>query len=346
VNPAPPPLGPTGPAEVPLGAKVAWLSSPAAYVSRPARVDCIETHFAYVFLTDTEAYKLKKPVQTYGGDLRGLAARERGCREELRLGLRFAHDTYREVVPLAVRDNALALGGPGAIVDWLVRMRRLDRAQMLDTRLLAGTVAPADLERVITLLHALDRDAAVRCAVAPAAAYDGVVRRLEEALGEIARPDFALPPQLHEPLAAALRARCDELGPVLAARAWRIRDGHGDLRAEHVWLGPPVQIIDALEFDRELRLLDPAEDVAMLAVDTERLAGAWTRRALCAAYDVLTGDAVPAPLWRFYLSLRAATRAKVALWHLGDPASAADPSRWRARALEYLAQAARLLGEP
>jgi uncharacterized protein len=334
-------------AAVRLEAKVAWLSTPAAYAPRPALVDCIETHFNYVFLTDTEAYKLKKPMQLYGVDLRGLAARERGCREELRLNLRLARDTYLGVVPLVLRDGALALGGPGPPVDWLVRMRRLGAAQMLDARLRAGTVRPSDLEAVIAHLQALDR--ALPGTPAQPAAPDGgagrVARRLEEALGEVARSEFGLKAADHAPLARALRARHAELGALLAARAARIRDGHGDLRAEHVWLGPPLQVIDALDFDRELRMLDPAEDVAMLAIDTDRLDGAWTVRALRTAYERLAGDPLPAPLWRFYLALRAATRAKVALWHLDDPRQAADPSRWRTRAVEYLAQGARLLAE-
>ena len=52
-------------------------------------------------------------------------------------------------------------------------------------------------------------------------------------------------------------------------RGARVVEGHGDLRAEHVYLGPPVAVIDCLEFSRELRLLDPAEEIALLALEVE-----------------------------------------------------------------------------
>jgi len=330
---------------VSLEAKVAWLAEPATYSEQPSRVECIQTHFAYVFLTDTRAYKLKKPLKVYGADLRALAERERCCREELRLNSRLAKATYLGVVPIVESTGRLALGGPGVIVDWLVEMRRLDRRQMLDTRLQAGAVRPADLEAVIARVRDLDSDAlrGGQAGLGPHEYVNGIAGRLEEALREIARPEFGLSYHDRTPLAAAVWARYLEVTPLLADRVSRVREGHGDLRAEHVWLGPPVQIIDALEFDRVLRMLDPAEDVAMLAVDTERLAGRWTRDALFNSYVKMAGDRVPERLWQFYLSLRAVTRAKVALWHLDDPTQIADPSMWQARAQEYLSASARFL---
>ena len=47
----------------------------------------------------------------------------------------------------------------------------------------------------------------------------------------------------------------------------RIREGHGDLRAEHVLVGAGVQIVDCVEFDPSLRELDVADDLAFLVFD-------------------------------------------------------------------------------
>jgi aminoglycoside phosphotransferase family enzyme len=106
-----------------------------------------------------------------------------------------------------------------------------------------------------------------------------------------------------------------------------------------------VRIIDALEFDAALRLLEPAEELAVLAVDAERIAGGWVGDALRQAYESLAEDPVPTAVWRFQLALRAATRAKVALWHLDDPAvrEVAERERWLRRGHEYLELAARQL---
>jgi aminoglycoside phosphotransferase family enzyme len=324
---------------------VAWLSTPVAYAGDVRAVERVETHFAWVFLTGARAYKLKKSIRIHGADLRLLAVREHFCREELRLNRRLAAPTYLAVQPVADGNAGLSIGGPGRVVDWLVEMRELDRSLMLDRRLRADDAGPQALRQAVAHLHRLDVPGTATPA-APRELLDGVHARAAEALAEIARPEFAVPPALCNSFAAALRARLHEAEPLLAARAGRLRDGHGDLRAEHVWLGEPLQIIDALEFDPALRRLEAAEDVAMLAVDTERLAGPWTRRELCAAHEELAADPVPDAVWQVYLGLRAAMRAKVALWHLDDAHYAADPDRWRCRAFECLALGAARLESP
>ncbi|HUO96888.1 MAG TPA: hypothetical protein VMT92_11730 [Steroidobacteraceae bacterium] len=328
---------------VSLEEKIEWLSTPDAYPARPPRVELIETHFAYVFLAGARAYKLKKPALIHGVDLSRLAERERRCREELIVNRRLAAPTYLGLVALVRRGRELVLAGTGTAVEWLVEMRALDRAQMLDARLAAGSVRPADWATLVAHLRSLDPPALAGRAAAPGGPDPGVRFRLEEALREVARPEFELAPADHRVLAGALRAAYADLVPQLAGRAARVRDGHGDLRAEHVWLGHPLQIIDALEFDPGLRWLDPAEDVAMLAVDVERCAGAAAREALCAAYEAVAGDALAPALWSFYLALRAVTRAKVALWHMLDPRPSTDATHWQRRALDYLGHAARLL---
>ena len=68
-----------------LREKVAFLERPSAFRSRARSVRAIETHFAWVFLAGADAYKLKKPVRHKQLDYRSLAARQRGCLEELRL---------------------------------------------------------------------------------------------------------------------------------------------------------------------------------------------------------------------------------------------------------------------
>jgi aminoglycoside phosphotransferase family enzyme len=323
--------------------KIEWLSRPATYPEHPSRVERRETHFAWLFLTDTRAYKLKKPIRTHGVDLRTLAERERCCREELRLNRRLAAQTYLDVVPIVAGEHGLQLGGTGAVVDWLVVMQRLAAVQMLDLRLRERRVDTADLAAIVSHLQLLDTAPRGACAETT---LSGIAGRLDEAIRETLRPEFALPAVVLTPVTDRLRSEFAALRPVLEARVGRVREGHGDLRAEHVWLGSPLQVIDALEFAADLRMLDPAEDLAMLAVDLRRLGAGWAEAALYEAYLRLTGDLLPARLWRFYRALRALTRAKVALWHLDDPTQAGDGEHWRERGREWLELAAQILAEP
>lgn len=323
---------------------VAWLSTPAAYGGAGTSVERIETHFAWVFLVGERAYKLKKRIRVYGADLRLAGERERCCHEEVRLNSRLASGTYLGVVPVVARGDAPALGGDGEAVDWLVAMRRLDHERMLDTALRARRVGPEDLVPVVARLCELGT-APTAPPVVARLARDHLARRVEEALRECARAEFRVPSTLLGAVDRGLRAAAAACERELFRRSARARDGHGDLRCEHVHLGPPVQIIDALEFDAALRLLEPAEELAMLAVDAERIAGAWVGDALREAYASVAEDPVPPAVWRFQLALRAATRAKVALWHLDDPElrEAGARERWLRRGHEYLEAAAQHL---
>lgn len=68
--------------------------------------------------------------------------------------------------------------------------------------------------------------------------------------------------------------------PLFFARtaAGLVRDGHGDLLADDVFLLPDgPRALDCLEFDDRLRYVDGLDDAAFLAMDLERL-GAPTAR--------------------------------------------------------------------
>jgi aminoglycoside phosphotransferase family enzyme len=320
--------------------QVAALRDPASYPDRPARIETIETHFAWVFLTGRYAYKLKKPLQLKGADLRTLAARQQSCVEELRLNRRLAAHTYLRVAPLAERAGRLVVDGPGEVRDWLVVMRELDRAQMFDARLRGARVAPDDLPRIITnLTEFYRRQAAER--LDPAAYLTQVDARVAEACRELARAEFGLPPPAVEELESVIRQARQRVTQELAQRALadRVIESHGDLRAEHVWLGEPLQVIDAMSFERSLRILDSAEEIAMLAVDLTHKGFVAPARELLQRYRAAMPDTVSDSLLWFYESLRAVTRAKVAIWHLDDADLVRDGARWRARAREFMALA-------
>ncbi len=323
-------------------ARVAFLSDPAAYTDRPARVDVVETHFAWVFLAGAYAYKLKKASHLRGADWRTTEAREHACREELRLNRQLSAPTYVGVEPLVETPAGLALGGRGKVVDWLLVMRRLDAQRMLDAVLTAGALTRADLDRVLEFLVAFYRSR-TPLPFAPQAYLRRLIWRMEEALATLARTDAALPATRVEQFSAQLRDVFEALRPQLAARAaaGHIIEVHGDLRAEHICLGPPVQIIDALEIYTDLRMLDAAEEIAMLALECERPQADWAPTYVRDRYRALAADDCADPLFEFYVALRATTHAKLAIWHLDDPQQFPDPAPWRARALAAIETASR-----
>lgn len=126
-------------------------------------------------------------------------------------------------------------------------------------------------------------------------------------------------------------------------RAERIVEGHGDLRPEHICLEPAPVIIDCLEFNREFRIIDPADELAFLTLECERLGAPAVGRSIFDIYTRITGDAPPQKLVHFYESYRAGLRAKIAAWHTREP-DVRDPWRWPNLARGYLKLAENHIG--
>ena len=138
-------------------------------------------------------------------------------------------------------------------------------------------------------------------------------------------------------LCAQQQAFLDAHGGWFDARvqAGKIIEGHGDLRPEHVCLAPRLWVIDCLEFSRTLRTGDPADELAYLALECERLQADGPGRLLLPCYTELTGDHPPAALVHFYQAYRAVLRAGIAIRHLDEQQFRHSPE-WRRRALDYL----------
>lgn len=318
-----------------LAGKVAFLSRPESYPQPCGRVERIETHFSWVFLTERSAYKLKKPVHEALVDLQTASARRRNCEEEMRINRRFAGAVYEAVVALrAGRDGSYRLDGDGQAVDWLVRMRRLSAHRMLDQVIARGELDDAALAPLVALLCRVYAGARV-----PLTA-DAYRTRLAAAVDanerELSRREFALPQAGVRAVCAAQRALLEN-SALFADRVagGHIVEGHGDLRPEHVCLEDPPVVIDSLEFSRDLRIADTVDELGFLALECERLGAPGARRVLLTEYARITGDRAPDALVHFYQSLRACVRAWLAIRHVADPA-VRDHGRWTAAAGRYL----------
>ena len=125
-------------------------------------------------------------------------------------------------------------------------------------------------------------------------------------------------------------------GPELTdrAKAGRVRDGHGDLRAEHILLGTDIQAVDGVEFDRALRVADVGYDLAFLIMDVARHDDNLAR-ALLRGYRSAGGDPGSEGLLAFMCTVRALVRAKVDFVRAAQLAGAAADDR-EARAHELL----------
>lgn len=320
-----------------LEAKLALLRQPQTYPDPPPRIETVETHMSWVFLTAQHAYKLKKPVRYGFLDFSTLAARRKNCAEEVRLNRRLAPGVYLGVVALATdRQGRTRLEAEGEAVEWLVKMRRLPAERMLDYRIRHDMLEPAELHELAEWLAHFYRER-----IPLKMSGDEYLRQYEENIRinhqTLADPAYELPAALVDAVHAAQKNFLQRSAELFERRATeaRIVEGHGDLRPEHVCLESPVVIFDRLEFNRAFRIVDVADELAFLAMECERLGAPRVEWELFQAYHRVTGDHPPPALVHFYKAYRACLRARLAIWHVHDLAESAWP-RWRAVAGEYL----------
>ncbi len=326
--------------ECTLAEKVLFLRQPGTYGIAAGSVEVVETHMSWVFLTEKYAHKLKKPVLYDYLDFRSLEARRHNCEEEIRLNHRLAPKVYVGVVPLVVdASGCLRLDGKGTPVDWLVRMHRLPAERMLDSAIRRGRIQSSDLQAVAHLLADF-YGRAEPVAISPPEYCCRLAGAIQQNRDILEHPEFSLPTDkimaVYESLVRNLRVAAMQFEARLNAVC--VVEGHGDLRPEHVCLGPEPAIIDCLEFNRDFRILDRADELAYLAMECERLGSASTGAEILETCCRLIGDTPPAELIHFYKAHRAFLRARLAILHLRDE-EVRDRQKWRPRTLEYLSLA-------
>jgi aminoglycoside phosphotransferase family enzyme len=321
-----------------LADKVAFLRRPDAYAGA-AEVAARETHMSWVFLAGGDVYKLKKPVRFSYLDFSTLDRRERACRAEVALNRRLASEVYLGVVPLT-DEGGLALGRAGPPVDWLVHMKRLDERFMLDRMIGEGRLRASDIDRLAGVLADFYRRAGP-VTLSPDVHLVEIRRMLALNRSVLLDPRFMLPEGLVRRVDAVLKRFLAQCGGLIATRlrARRIVDGHGDLRPEHIFLGERIHIIDCLEFNARLRVVDPFDEIAYLALECQRLGATWAGARLKARMTRLLRDGPTDALFTFYHAYRAMLRARLAIAHLYEDAPR-TPEKWPRLARAYLAVAA------
>lgn len=276
----------------------------------------VQTHISHVFLGTDRVYKLHKAVRLPYVDFGERAARNADCLREVELNRRLAPDVYLGVAPVldGPRIGAVADALADSAAEHVVVMRRLPAGGDALSMVRRGELTAEHLERVAERLvpfhatHGLGRPAPWSESEAFERVAGPCLANCEALRGRVDADRLAA-------LERRTRERLGALRPWIEARrlAGRAVDGHGDVHLEHVWFedGEP-RLIDCLEFDAELRAVDPACEVAFLAMDLRYrgrpdLAEAWL--AACAGraddFDGYTGV-------DFYAAYRAMVRAKVA----------------------------------
>ena len=320
------------------------LRRPEAYPEpRPSAVTLVTTHISWVFLTDREVWKLKRPVDYGFVDYTTVERRRQCCEDEVRLNRRLAPDVYLGVVPVRLGPEGHWLGPDGEIVDYAVRMRRLPDDRSMEALLRRGALTPEHLQRLAARLARFFTTATPAPEAGTIEAIRGPVTEnfaeVEPFVGRfVSREVFDAVRDWQVGTLAREAARFEE-----RIRQGRIRDGHGDLRLEHVYFeGRDPIAIDCVEFSSRLRNGDAAGDVAFLAMELAARSRTDLGECFLAEFARESDDHDLYGLIDFYASYRAWVRGKVAALLAADPSTVPEKAERKAneaRALFGLARA-------
>ena len=272
-------------------------------------------------------------------DFRKLSDRRRFCRREVELNQRLSAGVYQGVVAIREDDRGgLSFGPQGRIVEYAVRMSQLPDEANLAALMAAGEIARERLDALARTLAGFYATAD-RSPDIDAFGDPELIRfNMEENFEQIAPFAADLPDREQwEFVRQVGRAFWKDHRELFLRRIaeGRIRDGHGDLRAEHVYFHGGVQVIDCIEFNERFRYGDAALDVSFLKMDLDRLGHPEAGRNLLDAFARASRDPGAYALADFYAAYRALVRLKVAGMAMQDLDEAGRAEKRREMA-EYL----------
>lgn len=320
----------------------------AAYDHPAGSIHLIQTHISWVIVTGDYVYKVKRPVRFGFLDYSTLAKRRDMCERELLLNRRTCPEAYLGVVAITSDNGRARLGGAGPVIEYAVKMRRLATDGWLSSRIESAEASAQLLRLVARAMYDFHAAAATGSGIARYGAAVEVAAIWRENLQELRTfSGDTLTPSEVQGLTSFGERFLDANAQLMNERAssGRVRDIHGDLRSDSIYIEPDggICMCDCIEFSDRLRCGDVAGDVGFLAMDldvrgrrdlTDEFSGAYTR--LAAADETLPY------MLRFYRCYRATVRGKIESITARDPEIAKDQRLVaRERAARYFALATR-----
>jgi aminoglycoside phosphotransferase family enzyme/predicted kinase len=298
-------------------------------------IEARETHISLLFFTPDRVFKLLKPVRTSFLDHSTAERRREAVAAELELNRRFSPDVYLGIAEM--REH-------GVMSDAALIMRRLPDQRRL-SGLLDETDADDHLRRVAHSVATVHAGAAPIHEPSAMTTAPGLLSLWESSFADIAaHVGPVISAREYDRISQLARNYLSHAEWLFDERTRQgfVRDGHGDLTADDIFMlddGP--RILDCLAFDPGLRVSDVLADIAFLVMDVERLTGAERARRLLRYYCELTGEHHPASLAHHYVGYRAHVRAKVELlrYAQGHAPSAAAAARYHRQTLDHLSRA-------
>lgn len=287
-------------------------------LSKELGAKVIQTHTSWVLLLEDIVYKIKKPVNFGFLDYSTIEKRLENCKKEVELNRRLCQWVYIGVVPISFIGNRYVIEDFSSPVEYAVKMRRIPEDRLLKNIL--PEVSKEDMKRLarhIANFHlkAERKDEFGRLEVMKFNTDENFIQT-EKYIGiTIKKEDYEYikekTNQFYEKYKSLFEKRI---------RDGRIRDGHGDIRLEHVaFLQEGICVFDCIEFNDRFRCGDMLNDMCFLSMELDMMERKDLSKAYEEEYRRMTKDEEFDLFLPFFKCYRAYVRGKVNSFLLDDP---------------------------
>ncbi len=279
------------------------------------QIELVETHISWVLITGGYVYKIKKPVHYSFLDFSTSEKRKHFCEREVVLNKRFSKGIYLGVVTVRQNGDQLEVESQaGKVIEYAVKMRKLDRSRQMDQLLISNNVNEEDIRNLAAVVAAFHQRTEKIDHFNVDDLHDKfndlgnhavfLENHLPGSAGIIHNSIQVSSKYLHEKREVFDR-RC---------RLGFVRDCHGDLHSRNIFLLPEPIPFDCLEFNDEYRYMDVLDEMAFLCMDLDALGRSDLAKHFVSFYESsfpTMESSEDQQLFLYYKAYRANIRAKV-----------------------------------
>lgn len=276
----------------------------------------IETHISWVFMCDQFVYKIKKPLQYSFLDFSTLEKRKYFCYREIELNKRLTDGIYLDVQPVTTLSGRHFIGGKkGEVIDYAVRMKKIDSQKQMDVLLMNNKVTRTDIQNLAERIAIFHKNADI--------IFQKDILDVQKKFDDLGEESDYLSEHLNansktiiSNALATSYSFVQKNKTLLDSRlkAGFFRDCHGDLHSRNIFLLPYPQPFDCIEFNDDFRQIDVLNEIAFLCMDLD----AFGREDLSDLFLTSYNNLFPSmkteddrKLFIYYKSYRSNIRAKV-----------------------------------
>lgn len=293
------------------------LKSEEAYPHETSKIEFIETHISWLFLTGQYVYKIKKPVKFSFLDFSTLEKRKFFCEEELRLNRRLSPEIYLSVEELCQQEGRLNFKKQGFLQDYAVKMKQLPKESKMDLLLKENKVMPEHVKEIAEIISDFHSNAETISDKSFASPFQ-VKQQINdlETVKNVIEEELSLGEKVELTLKLCNDFIEKNNDLMLSRQEGFVKDCHGDLHSGNIFLAEKIYIFDCIEFNNAFRYIDTASEIAFMAMDLDYFKKQALSKTFVDEYIAHSNDKELLKLLNLYKSYRANVRCKVAALEL------------------------------